>query len=111
MGWPTFLGAFISFTGKYNCFTKTKHNFSCKDILPPVSPFCFCPQEYSVLSCCGQLEKMLITLEPHGIFTLNIAYWYILRLSSVNQIKLNNNKQQTNVTQDNLTFFINPKKP
>ena len=30
----------------------------------------------------GQLVKMLITIEPHGIFTLNFAYLYILRLSS-----------------------------
>ena len=37
-----------------------------------------------------QLVKMLIT----GIFSLNFAKLYILRLSLVYQIKLNNNKQQ-----------------
>ena len=42
----------------------------------------------------GQLVKMLINLEPHGIFPLNFANLYILRLSSVYQIKLNNNRQQ-----------------
>ena len=42
-----------------------------------------------------QLVKMLIiTLEPNIIFSLNCAYLYILRLSLVYQIKLNNNKQQ-----------------
>ena len=29
----------------------------------------------------GQLVKMLITLEPHGIFCSNFAYLYILTLS------------------------------
>ena len=42
----------------------------------------------------GQLVKLLITLEPHGIFLLNFAYLNILRLSSVYQTKLNNNRQQ-----------------
>ena len=42
----------------------------------------------------GQLVKMPITLEPHGIFSLNLAYSYILRLSSVYQTKLNNNRQE-----------------
>ena len=31
---------------------------------------------------CGQLVKMLITLEPHGIFGSNFAYLSILTLSS-----------------------------
>ena len=30
----------------------------------------------------GQLVKMLIALEPHGIFGSNWAYFYILTLSS-----------------------------
>ena len=34
----------------------------------------------------GKLVKMLKTLEPHGIFSLNFAYLYILRLSLVYQI-------------------------
>ena len=42
----------------------------------------------------GLLVKMLITLEPHGIFSLNSAYLYIFRLSLVYHIKLNNNRQQ-----------------
>ena len=42
----------------------------------------------------GQLVKILIALEPHGIFSLNFAYFNILRLSSVYQIKINNNRQQ-----------------
>ena len=42
----------------------------------------------------GQFVKMLITLEPHGIFSLNFAFLYILKLSSVYQIKLNNYRQQ-----------------
>ena len=36
----------------------------------------------------GQLVKMLVTFEPHGIFSLYLAYLYIFRLSSVYQIKL-----------------------
>ena len=27
-------------------------------------------------ACCGQLVKMLITLEPHGIFGSNFAYLF-----------------------------------
>ena len=50
----------------------------------------------ALLASHGQLVKMPITLEPHGIFSLNLAYLYILRLSSVYQIKLNNNRQQEN---------------
>ena len=42
----------------------------------------------------GQLVKMLITIEPHGMFTLKFAYLYILRLSSVYLLKLNDNIQQ-----------------
>ena len=42
----------------------------------------------------GQFVKMLIFLVPLGIFLLNFGYLNILRLSSVYQIKLNNNKQQ-----------------
>ena len=42
----------------------------------------------------GQLVKMLRTLEPHGIFALNLAYLYTFRLTSVCQLKLNNNRQQ-----------------
>ena len=42
----------------------------------------------------GELVIMFIFLEPHGIFSLNFPYLYILRLSSVYSIKLNNNKQQ-----------------
>ena len=38
--------------------------------------------------------KMLITLEPGSIFSLNFAGLYILRLSLVNQIKFYNNRQQ-----------------
>ena len=30
----------------------------------------------------GQLVKMLITFEPHGIFESNFAYLFILSLSS-----------------------------
>ena len=42
------------------------------------------------LACHGQVVKMLITRESHGIFFLsNCAYIYILRLSSVYQTKLN----------------------
>ena len=33
----------------------------------------------------GQLVKMLITLEPHGIFSFNFAYLYTLRLFLVYQ--------------------------
>ena len=40
------------------------------------------------------LVNMLITLEPHRIFSLNFAYLYTLRLSSVYQIKLNNYRQK-----------------
>ena len=40
------------------------------------------------------VRKIFIHLEPHGIFSLNFAYIFILRLSSVYQIKLNNNRQQ-----------------
>ena len=47
------------------------------------------------LAGCGKLVKMPITFfEPHCIYSLNFAYLNILRLSSVYQIKLNNNKQQ-----------------
>ena len=34
------------------------------------------------ISPAGQLVKMLITLEPHGIFGSNFAYLYILTLSN-----------------------------
>ena len=44
-------------------------------------------------ACHGQVLKMLLTLEPHGIFSLNFPYLYVLRLSSVYQIKFN--KQTT----------------
>ena len=43
---------------------------------------------------CGQLVKLLMTLEPHGIFGSNFAYLCILKLSSVYQKLNNNNKQQ-----------------
>ena len=46
----------------------------------------------------GQIVKMPITLEPHGTFSLNFAYLYISRLSSVYQIRLNDNKQQEKKT-------------
>ena len=42
------------------------------------------------LTSCGQLVKIFIALEPHGILSINFAYLYILRLSSVYQMKLNN---------------------
>ena len=54
----------------------------------------------------GQLVKMLITLEPHGIFSLNFAYLYIVRLSLVYQIKLNNSRQEEKNALNNLYFFI-----
>ena len=38
--------------------------------------------------------KMLITLEPLGIFLLHFAYLYILRMSLADQIPLNNKRQQ-----------------
>ena len=38
----------------------------------------------------GQLIKILITLELHGIFSLNFAYLYILGCLQY-QIELNNN--------------------
>ena len=41
------------------------------------------------LACHGQVVKMLITLEPNGIFSLNFPYLYVLRLASVYQIKFN----------------------
>ena len=47
---------------------------------------------------------MLITLEPHGIFSLNFAYLYIIKLSSVYQIKLNKNRQQEINALNNLFF-------
>ena len=34
------------------------------------------------LACCGQLVKILITLEINGIFGSNFAYLFILILSS-----------------------------
>ena len=34
-------------------------------------------------ACCGQLVKILITLEPYGILGLNFAYFFILILSSL----------------------------
>ena len=52
---------------------------------------------------------MLIALEPHGIFSLNIAYLYSLRLSSVYQIKLNKNKKQKCQSKQSY-LLINPKK-
>ena len=52
----------------------------------------------------GQLVKMLITLESHGIFSLNFAYLYILKLSFVYQIKLNNNGHKNYVDLNNLIF-------
>ena len=37
----------------------------------------------SIISAgCGQLVKMLIILEPHGLFESNFAYLFILMLSS-----------------------------
>ena len=33
-------------------------------------------------ACCGQLVKILITPEPYGIFGSNVAYLFILILSS-----------------------------
>ena len=37
----------------------------------------------SIISAgCGQLVKMLITIEPHGTFGSNSAYLFILTLSS-----------------------------
>ena len=59
----------------------------------------------------GQLLKMLITLEPHGVFSLNFAYLYIIRLSSVYQIKLNMIDSKNYVTLNNLSFLINSNKP
>ena len=36
----------------------------------------------SIISAgCGHLEKMLITLEPHGVFESNFAYQFVLKLS------------------------------
>ena len=46
------------------------------------------------LSGHDQSVKMLITLEPHSIVSLNVAYLYILVISSVYQIKLIDNRQQ-----------------
>ena len=37
---------------------------------------CNCP------ACCGQLVKILITLEPYGISESNFAFLFILLLSS-----------------------------
>ena len=37
---------------------------------------CYCP------ACCGQLMKILITLEPYWIFELNFAYLFNSILSS-----------------------------
>ena len=42
----------------------------------------------------GQFVTMLIKLESHGIFSLNFAHVYILRLSSAYQIKVNNKRNQ-----------------
>ena len=47
------------------------------------------------LKSCGYLVNMIITLEPHGLFSLIFANLHILRMSSIYQIKLNNNKQTT----------------
>ena len=52
-----------------------------------------------------QLEKILITLEPHSIFSLNFAYLYILRLSLIYQIKLNKNRQEKERSKQSLFFY------
>ena len=52
----------------------------------------------------GLLVKILITLKPHGIFSLNFAYLYILRLSPVYQIQLNNIIEQEVHCSNNLTL-------
>ena len=43
----------------------------------------------------GQLVNMLRTLEPHMVYiSLHFAYLYIIRLSLVYQIKLDNTRKQ-----------------
>ena len=37
---------------------------------------------FNCSACCGQLVKILITLEPYGIFESNFAYLFILIFSS-----------------------------
>ena len=57
------------------------------------------------LACHGQLVKMLITLESHAIFSLNFASLYILRLSLVYIIKLNNYIKNRNIVALNNLIF------
>ena len=56
----------------------------------------------------GQFVTMLIKLESHGIFSLNFAHVYILRLSSAYQIKVNNKRNQGKCRskQSDLTEFL-----
>ena len=56
--------------------------------------------------------KRLIALEPHGIVPLDFAYLYILRLSSVYQMELSNNRQQEKCRfKQSYFFIIDPKNP
>ena len=47
----------------------------------------------------GQLVKILITLEPHGIFSLNFAYLSILWLSSLKNYIILDNKKNVSINQ------------
>ena len=55
-----------------------------------------------------------INLANHGQLveiSLNFVYLYILRLYSIYQLKLNNNRQQKLCRSKQSDFFINPNKP
>ena len=61
-------------------------------------------------ACCGQLVKMLITLESHGIFGSHFAYLFILILSGHLYENENNDKGMTSIILDGQGFFFNEKK-